>query len=123
MRQFKVRRITNREFSSAYLKRLGLHEAYLYDCAKPSHDKLPVPLYHLTQQLALPLALTPERGAGGIFSTLSDSLLFLRAYFDGELFDQAHFERMMQWNSLFFPNTIWIWLDALQDSTLDELVL
>ncbi|NJK82132.1 MAG: beta-lactamase family protein [Chloroflexaceae bacterium] len=28
---------------------------------------------------------------------------FLRAYFDGELFDPANFARMLAWNALFFP--------------------
>jgi D-alanyl-D-alanine carboxypeptidase len=30
-------------------------------------------------------------------------MIFLRAFFEGQLFDQAFLERMMTWNSIFFP--------------------
>jgi len=30
-------------------------------------------------------------------------MIFLRAFFEGRLFDKALFERMMNWNSMFFP--------------------
>jgi CubicO group peptidase (beta-lactamase class C family) len=79
-----------------------LADTYLYECNHPRSVE-PLPLYFKDVRLSLPLALTSERGAGGVVSTLADSLRFLRAYFDGRLFDQAHFERMMQWNALFFP--------------------
>jgi CubicO group peptidase (beta-lactamase class C family) len=79
---------------------LELTNTYLYDCNQPG-DVLP--LYHQAQRLDLPLALTSERGAGGIVSTLSDSLRFLRAFFDGELFDRAHPTPMQNWHPLFFP--------------------
>lgn len=79
---------------------LELANTYLYDCNQPG-DVLP--LYYRAQQLNLPLALTSERGAGGIVSTLADSLRFLRAFFDGELFDQAHLTPMQSWHPLFFP--------------------
>ena len=82
--------------------RLGLSDTYLYDCNQP-RPVAPLPLYERDLRLSLPLALTSERGAGGIVSTLADNLTFLRAYFEGELFNQAHFERMYQWNALFFP--------------------
>ena len=83
--------------------RLGLTHTYLFDCNRPDADIQPLSLCFKGTCLSLPLALTSERGAGGIVSTLADSLRFLRAYFDGELFDAAHFDRMMQWNALFFP--------------------
>jgi len=83
--------------------RLGLAHTYLFDCGRPHAGIQPLPLYFKDTCLSLPLAITSERGAGGIVSTLTDSLRFLRAYFDGELFDSAHFDRMMQWNALFFP--------------------
>ncbi len=63
----------------------------------------PLPLYNKSQRLDVPLALSSMAPDGGIVSTLSDNLTFLHAYFDGELFDSGHFERMYQWNELFFP--------------------
>ena len=89
-------------FQARIFDPLGLTETYLYDCNRPRSGE-PLPLYFKDRQLSLPLALTSERGAGGVVSTLADSLRFLQAYFDGDLFDKAYFERMMQWNALFFP--------------------
>ena len=51
----------------------------------------------------MPLALSSMAPDGGIVSNLTDSLTFLKAYFAGQLFDASHFERMYQWNALFFP--------------------
>ncbi|MCB9458492.1 MAG: beta-lactamase family protein [Anaerolineaceae bacterium] len=90
-------------FKAYIFDRLGFQETYLYDCHQPHNGELPLPLYHQDKALALPLALTSERGAGGIVSNTAESLRFLRAFFDGELFDASHFSRMLQWNSMFFP--------------------
>ncbi|MBX0329683.1 beta-lactamase family protein [Oscillochloris sp. ZM17-4] len=101
-----VEAVTDQPLANAFQHRifdqLGLADTYLYDCAHPRPVE-PLPLYYKSTQLSLPLALSSERGTGGIVSTLADSLRFLRAYFDGELFDPAHFARMHDWNALFFP--------------------
>lgn len=89
-------------FQTRIFDRLGLADTYLFDCNDPQSAE-PLPLYYKDMRLLLPLALTSERGAGGLVSTLADSLRFLRAYFNGEIFDSAHFKRMMHWNALFFP--------------------
>jgi CubicO group peptidase (beta-lactamase class C family) len=89
-------------FQTRIFDRLGLADTYLFDCHDPQSVE-PLPLYYKDMRLSLPLALTSERGAGGLVSTLADSLRFLRAYFNGEMFDSAHFKRMMSWNALFFP--------------------
>lgn len=89
-------------FQQRIFDRLGLADTYLYDCTR-SRPVEPLPLYSKDTRLSLPLALSSERGAGGVVSTLADSLRFLRAYFDGGLFDSVHFARMMNWNALFFP--------------------
>lgn len=89
-------------FQQRIFDRLGLADTYLYDCAHPRPVET-LPLYYKNTQLSLPLALSSERGAGGIVSTLADSLRFLRAYFGGELFASAHVARMWDWNALFFP--------------------
>ena len=80
---------------------LDLSQTYVFDHA--IERSMPLPLYNKNQRLDVPLALSSMAPDGGIVSTLADNLRFLRAYFDGELFDSAHFERMMHWNSLFFP--------------------
>lgn len=89
-------------FQMRIFDQLGLGDTYLYNY-RDQRPIAPLPLYYKDTALSLPLALSSERGAGGIVSTLADNLRFLRAYFDGQLFDRRHFDRVMRWNALFFP--------------------
>ncbi|MEM8556239.1 MAG: serine hydrolase domain-containing protein [Bacteroidota bacterium] len=81
---------------------LGMADSYLFDSSKPRPVE-PLPAYYNDTRLSLPLAITSERGTGGAVSTVSDTLRFLRGFFGGQLFEKAHFERMMQWTPMFFP--------------------
>ena len=40
---------------------------------------------------------------GGMVSTAPESVTFLRAFFEGVLFDKVFFKRMLDWNTIFFP--------------------
>ena len=98
--------VTELPLADAFKKRiftpLEIEDTYLYDNNTPSAIE-PLPFYHKDDQLSLPLAMTSERGAGGVVSTMADSQRFLRAYFEGRLFREAHFETMMAWKRMFFP--------------------
>lgn len=89
-------------FHARIFEKLELVDTYLFDCKNP-HSIEPLPFYYKSNQLSIPLAMTSERGAGGVVSTMSDTLRFLRAYFGGELFNKSYFRCMMQWNKMFFP--------------------
>ncbi len=98
--------VTEQSLSDAFAERiftpLEMANTYLYDHTKPPAVE-PLPFFCENTRLALPLALTSERGTGGGVSTLEDSYLFLRAYFAGRLFNKAHFGQMTKWNRMFFP--------------------
>jgi len=98
--------LTGQPLSEVFAERifvpLEMSDTYLFDHAAPP-AKEPLPFYCEDTRLSLPLALTSERGTGGCVSTMEDSHRFLRAYFEGRLFDKAHFDRMMNWNRMFFP--------------------
>ena len=81
---------------------LEMADTYLYDHRFPPEVE-PLPFYCNDNPLTLPLAMTSERGAGGAVSTMADSHRFLRAYFEGRLFNKAHFAQMTKWNRMFFP--------------------
>ena len=38
-----------------------------------------------------------------LISTTTEFITFLRAFFEGEMFDKSFLDRMMNWNSIFFP--------------------
>lgn len=89
-------------FKERIFNPMEMADTYLYDHERPPVVE-PLPFYYKNNQLRLPLAMTSERGAGGAVSTMADSHRFLRAYFDGKLFNKAHFEQMTNWNRMFFP--------------------
>ncbi len=90
-------------FKARIFDPLGMEDSYLFDSNHPPRPIAPIPAYYKDTKLSIPLAITSERGTGGAVSTMSDLLVFLRSFFGGKLFNKAHFERMMQWNPMFFP--------------------
>lgn len=88
-------------FEARIFEPLQIENTYVFDHTRQrSH---PLSLFNKAQRLDMPLALSSMAPDGGIVSNVSDSLTFLKAYFAGELFDSSNFERMQQWNPLFFP--------------------
>jgi len=61
------------------------------------------PIYNGETKIQVPAILASERSAGGIVSTAKENMIFLRAFFAGELFPKEYLEQMEQWNKIFFP--------------------
>ncbi len=98
--------VVERNLADAFMERIftptEMSDTYLFDHETPPAVE-PLPFYCNNNQLSLPLAMTSERGAGGAVSTMADSQRFLPAYFEGRLFNKAHFKQMTNWNRMFFP--------------------
>jgi CubicO group peptidase (beta-lactamase class C family) len=90
-------------FKEMIFKPLGLQHTYLFDWMLPRSGEDPVMVYLKDAPMIVPKYLSSNVSDGGLVSTVSESLIFLRAFFEGQLFDKALFERMMNWNSIFFP--------------------
>jgi CubicO group peptidase (beta-lactamase class C family) len=82
---------------------LGLQHTYLFDWSAPLPGEFPATLYFKDAPANVPKYLSSNVSDGGLVSTASESMVFLRAFFEGQLFDKAQFKRMMNWNSMFFP--------------------
>jgi CubicO group peptidase (beta-lactamase class C family) len=82
---------------------LGLTETYLFDWTTPRHGVQPADIYLKHNVAHVPKYLSSNTSDGGIVSTVSESIAFLRAFFEGRLFDKSLLERMMHWKSIFFP--------------------
>ena len=67
----------------------------------------PMLFYYKDKELKIPNTMSSFAPDGGIVSTLEDMLIFLRAYFDGQLFDKAHLAKIEntteQWNTVLAP--------------------
>ena len=82
---------------------LGLQRTYLFDWTTPRLDEVPATIYLKDAPAHVPQYLASNVSDGGLVSTASECVIFLRAFFEGQLFDQAVLERMMTWNKIFFP--------------------
>ncbi len=82
---------------------LGFQHTYLYDWTKPRPGEPPATLYLNNAPVNVPKYLSSNVSDGGLVSTASECMIFLRAFFEGRLFEKAFLERMMTWNQIFFP--------------------
>ncbi len=83
---------------------LGLRHTYALTAERVQSEPKFATIYAQDRALDLPLFLASHGAEGGIIATTRENLTFLRAFFDGKLFDAQHFTRMTrQWNSIFFP--------------------
>ena len=82
---------------------LGLEHTYLFDESTPRPGQTPATIYLKNQPANVPKYLASNIPDGGLVSTASESITFLRAFFEGRFFDKALFERMLRWNTIFFP--------------------
>ena len=79
---------------------LGLTKTYLYqDIA----DETPKMLYYKNNKLNIPKAMTSFGADGGIVSTSADMLVFIEAFFTGQLFPLAYIDTLQEWNRIFPP--------------------
>ncbi|MBN2549367.1 MAG: beta-lactamase family protein [Anaerolineales bacterium] len=82
---------------------LGLQQTYLFDWRAPRPGPAPATIYLNDSPTNVPKYLASNISDGGLVSTAAECVIFLRAFFEGQLFDQALFERMTRWNRIFFP--------------------
>lgn len=90
-------------FKERICAQLGLQHTYLFDCTAPRRDQVPATIYFKDAPANILKYLSANVSDGGLVSTASECMVFLRAFFEGQLFDKRLFERMMNWNSIFFP--------------------
>jgi CubicO group peptidase (beta-lactamase class C family) len=77
--------------------------AYVLADLMPHTAGNPATVYYKDAPANIKKYLSSNVSDGGLISTASESMIFLRAFFEGQLFDKMLFERMMNWNSIFFP--------------------
>lgn len=82
---------------------LGLRHTYAFDASQP-RDPRPATIWFKQRVMDVPLFLSSHAAEGGIISTTAEGIAFLRAFFEGRLFDKRYLERMTrQWNGIFYP--------------------
>jgi CubicO group peptidase (beta-lactamase class C family) len=102
-----IESVTEKSMAANFKERifdpLDLTCTYLFDCASHLPGDHPATIYLKDAPARVPKYLSSNVSDGGLVSTAAECLVFLRAFFEGRLFNKALFERMGQWNSIFFP--------------------
>lgn len=100
-----IENITQLELSEAYQEYiftpLNIHNTYLYE----KDMKWDIQPIEFTRGLdGRPLVNASEKSTGGLVSTINDNMIFLKAFFNGELFGVEHISEMKNYNSIqFYP--------------------
>ena len=87
-------------FSARVFKKLKIKNTYLFQGSK---DPLLKNMYFKDKILKIPLAMESFGPDGGAVSTSSDLNVFIKAFFNGELFNKDHIEKGQVFNKIFFP--------------------
>ncbi len=83
---------------------LGLKNTWVFDIEGPEGDRAIIPLRNGSKLLDVPLAMTGVTGDGGAVSSAADGLVFIKAFFGGELFSRELLGHMTaHWRRIFFP--------------------
>jgi len=81
-------------------KPLELNQTYLY--TEPLDTK-PRKMYFKSNQLNIPKAMTSFGADGGVVSTSSDLMKFMKGFITGKLFPQSYIGEIQQWCKILFP--------------------
>lgn len=99
-----IEKITGKKVSTVMeemiFQPLGLKETWLY--VDPA-DTRPADLNYKKEKLVIPNAMASFRGDGGIVSTTKESMIFLKAFFNGTFFPKEKLQTMYTWKKVMFP--------------------
>jgi D-alanyl-D-alanine carboxypeptidase len=87
---------------------LNLKDTYAY---RDINDSSPVPFYYKSNQVHLPNYLASVTAEGGIVSTARETMVFLKAFFNGYFFPEDLIDELKQnWNMIYFPGQFYFGL-------------
>jgi len=87
-------------FQTFIFDELGLSKTYVFEDV---NDTRPVSLYYKSNAVNLPLYMSSIAPEGGIVSTANETMIFLKAFFNGYFFPKEEVEELKQWNRIYFP--------------------
>jgi len=87
---------------------LRLKNTYAY---RDINDQFPVPFYYKNQQVHVPKYLASITAEGGIVSNALETMIFLKAFFNGIFFPKELIEELKEnWNMIYFPGQFYFGL-------------
>lgn len=98
-------------FDTRIAKRLGLSSTYVY--CDPA-DRRPLNLMSKANEITIPLSMASFQSDGGVVTTARESMMFLRAFFEGYLFDVPTLLGQCNWRPMFYPSEFGLGLMRLK---------
>ena len=92
------------ELRQRILLPLGLEDSYPFTIETIDRYNTVATMLYGTKRISIPMAMASVRADGGLVSTASDGIVFLKAFMSGELFPTKYLDEMrQQWNPIFPP--------------------
>jgi D-alanyl-D-alanine carboxypeptidase len=85
-------------YEEIIFRTLSLKSTYMYSGSGNVRD-----VRFKDRTLHIPRAMSSFRADGGLVSTASESLTFLKAFFDGTFFPQHYLQETVEWNRVMYP--------------------
>ena len=99
-----IETVTGKPVAAVFRERifdtLGLADSYAFTDPEDTSVK---PMYYKNSPVHVPRYIASIPPEGGIVSTASDVMRFLKAFFAGRFFPVAAIEELKQWNRIWFP--------------------
>lgn len=99
-----IETITNKDIHTVFKEfifdELNLENTYLFEDV---NDNQPAPIYYKDKEIHLPKYMSSIGPEGGIVSTAKESMIFLKAFFNGHFFPKEYFIELKDWKLLFGP--------------------
>ena len=87
---------------------LNLNNTYAY---RDVNDQTPVPFYYKNHQVHVPKYIASITAEGGIVSNSLETMVFLKAFFNGFFFPEALIGELKEnWNMIYFPGQFYFGL-------------
>ena len=90
----------NNVFKEYIFDELNLKKTYAY---LDTNDKTPVTMYYKTNEIHIPSCIASVTAEGGIVSNAVETMIILKAFFNGHFFSIEDLEELKKWNFIFFP--------------------
>jgi CubicO group peptidase (beta-lactamase class C family) len=102
-----IKSVTDKSLQDAYNEiiytPLELQNTFLFSNSSLDTKPQPADIYYGNQPMNIPKAMSSFGPDGGIVSNVQESILFLRAFFNGVLFPEHYLREMKQWRRIFYP--------------------
>lgn len=107
-----IEKVTGKSIGDAFddyiFRPLNLQNTYAY---QDINDNTPVPFYYKNQIVHAPKYMASVTAEGGIVSTAKETMIFLKAFFNGFFFPKETVEELKKnWNMIYFPGQFYFGL-------------